>query len=139
MDGQLISQIEALAQQALAEYRLPGIALGVVNEGGLVWFGGFGQCDLTRDDVPTQDSLARIASVTKTVTTTAILQLRDEGRLDLDDPLTKHIPEFASVAARVGELDRVTLRRLLTHHSGLVTEAPLPGWDALDFPKMDAI
>lgn len=139
MDSQIIAQVEALAQQTLIDHRLPGIALGIVLEDGLVWSGGFGQCDLARDDVPNADSLARIASVTKTVTTTAILQLRDEGRLDLDDPLTKYMPEFESVTTRAGELDRVTLRRLLTHYSGLVTEAPLPGWDALDFPTVEAI
>ncbi|MFT5369791.1 MAG: D-alanyl-D-alanine carboxypeptidase [Candidatus Latescibacterota bacterium] len=139
VDDKLIAKIEVLARKKMADYRLPGIALGIVRDDKLAWFGGFGKQDLSKSDAPTQDSLARIASVTKTFTTTAILQLRDEGKLDLDDPLTHHIPEFSSVKVRAGDLSEVTLRRLLTHHSGLMTEAPLPGWQALDFPSREAI
>jgi CubicO group peptidase (beta-lactamase class C family) len=139
MDEGLIEKIEGLARQKLADHRLPGLALGVVRENQLIWFGGFGRQNLDRTEAPHQDSLARIASVTKTFTTTAILQLRDEGKLGLEDPLSRHIPEFAKVNVRAGEMSKVTLRRLLTHHSGLVTEAPLPGWQALNFPTMASL
>lgn len=139
MKEHIIQKIETLGQQKLTQNGLPGIALGIVKDQALVWFGGFGRADIAEDAKPTKDSLARVASVTKTFTTTAILQLRDLGKLDLDDPLTHHIPEFAKVNVLAGALADVTLRRLLTHHSGLVTEAPLPGWDALDFPSREAI
>lgn len=139
MDEMMLEKIEALAQKTLETHGLPGMALGVVQGGEWVWFGGFGRGDLAKDEAPHSNSLARIASVTKTLTTTAILQLRDMGKLHLDDPLTHHIPEFASVQIRAGALADVTLRRLLTHHSGLSTEAPLPGWDALNFPTREAI
>ena len=139
MDKKVIGKIETLAQQTLDTHHLPGIALGVVQGGELAWFGGFGRGDINKDDAPRLDSLARIASVTKTLTTTAILQLRDLGKLHLDDPLTQHIPEFGAVQVRAGALADVTLRRLLTHHSGLSTEAPLPSWDALNFPTREAI
>ena len=139
MDEMTVGKIEVLAQKTLETHGLPGMALGVVQGGELVWFGGFGWGDVNKDTAPQPNSLARIASVTKTLTTTAILQLRDMGKLDLDEPLTHHIPEFASVQVRAGALDGVTLRRLLTHHSGLSTEAPLPSWDALNFPTREAI
>ena len=87
MNALLVTQIEKMAEQKLADYQLPGLALGVVTEEGLLWFGGFGKQNLGRVDSPTEDSLARVASVTKTYTTTAILQLRDESLLNLDDPL----------------------------------------------------
>ena len=86
---------------------------------------------------PTENTIARIASVTKTFTTTAIMQLRDEGRLTLEDPLAQHIPEFASARAIRGDIEGVTLRRLLTHRSGLVTESPTHGWNDLDFPSRE--
>lgn len=62
--------------------------------------------------------------MTKTFTATAILQLRDEGLLDLDDPLVRHVSEFAAVSNAFGPIEQVTLRRLLQHTSGLQTEIP---------------
>ena len=135
----LIPDIKRLAQEKLAKHRLPGIALGIIRDQDLAWFGGFGLADLDSDRKPDEHTIARVASVTKTFTTTAVLQLRDEGKLHLNDPLVKHIPEFASVKVGFGTVEDVTLRRLLTHHSGLVTESPTPGWDALQFPTREEI
>ncbi|MFN0052217.1 MAG: serine hydrolase domain-containing protein [Planctomycetales bacterium] len=119
--------------------RLPGLAVGIVDDQNLVWTGNVGFADLEGGRPPDCNSLYRVASITKTLTATAIVQLRDEGKLDLDDPLRRHLPEFAQAQARVGTVDQVTLRRLMTHHSGLVTEAPLPGWDAQEFGTREAL
>ena len=75
----LIPDIEHLAETKVAKYRLPGMALGIIRDQELVWFGGFGAADLDTGNKPTENTIARIASVTKTFTTTAIMQLRDEG------------------------------------------------------------
>ena len=91
----------------------------------------------TRAQRPPMETIARVASVTKTFTATAIMQLRDQGRLTLEDPLARHVPEFASARAVRGDVEGVTLRRLLTHRSGLVTESPTHGWAALDFPSRE--
>ncbi len=133
----LIPDIEHLAETKIAKYRLPGMALGIVRDQELAWFGGFGAADLDLGKKPTEHTIARIASVTKTFTMTAIMQLRDQGRLNLEDPLVQHIPEFASARAVRGDLEGVTLRRLLTHRSGLVTESPTHGWNDLDFPSRE--
>jgi CubicO group peptidase (beta-lactamase class C family) len=135
----LIPEIENLAQKKVARYRLPGLALGLVCDQELVYAGGFGSLALGVDRRPDRHTIARVASVTKTFTTTAIMQLRDENRLQLDDPLVEHIPEFSRVAARQGCVEGVTIRRLLTHRSGLVTEPPVAGWGALQFPSMEEI
>ena len=135
----LIPQIERLAQTKVADNRLPGVALGIVRDQELAWFGGYGAADLDSGRTPTEETIARIASVTKTFTATAIMRLRDEGRLQLEDPLAKHVPEFASARAVRGDIEGVTLRRLLTHRSGLVTESPTQGWDALDFPSREEV
>ncbi|MDA0712006.1 MAG: serine hydrolase [bacterium] len=139
MDERLIAEIAAMADKKIEIFGLPGMVLGIVNADGLVWSKGFGRQNITRPEVPDKDSLGRIASIAKTFTATAILQLREEQKLSLEDPLTRHLPEFARVRLRAGALADVTLRRLLTHHSGLATEAPLPGWDTLDFPTREAI
>ena len=135
----LIPEIEHLAETKVAQHKLPGMALGIIRDQELAWFGGFGAADLDSRRKPTEDTIARVASVTKTFTTTAIMQLRDEGRLELEDPLARHIPEFASARAVHGDIEGVTLRRLLTHRSGLVTESPTHGWNALDFPSREEV
>ena len=70
------------------------------------------------------DTLFRIASITKSFTATAVLQLRDEGRLRLDDPLVEHLPEARAIADPHGPIEELTLRRLLTHTSGLQNDVP---------------
>ena len=135
----LIPDVERLAATKVATYKLPGMALGIIRDQELAWFGGFGATDLDTGEKPNENTIARVASVTKTFTTAAIMQLRDEGRLKLEDPLAQHIPEFASARAVRGDVDGVTLRRLLTHRSGLVTESPTHGWNDLDFPSREEI
>ena len=135
----LIPEIERLAQTKVAEHRLPGMALGIVRDQELAWYGGFGAADLDSGEKPTESTIARVASVTKTFTTTAILRLRDEGRLTLEDPLARHVPEFATARAVRGDIEGVTLRRLLTHRSGLVTESPTRAWSDLDFPSREEV
>ncbi len=136
---ELIPEIEDLAEAKIAQYRIPGLALGIVRDQELAWFGGFGSADLDSDRKPDEHTIARVASVTKTFTTAAIMQLRDEGKLGLDDPLVQHVPEFAEVRARCGTVEGVTIRRLLTHRSGLVTESPTHGWGALRFPSREEV
>ena len=136
---QLTTGIEARVADEMRKGRIPSLAVGVVRDQELVWFKGFGHVNLATGQVADVDTLHRVASITKTITTTALLQLRDEGKLDLDDALTKYIPEFKNVKVKAGTLAGVTLRRLLCHHSGLVSETPLPTWEALDFPSIDEI
>ncbi|MCZ6681271.1 MAG: serine hydrolase [Candidatus Poribacteria bacterium] len=135
----LMPEIEHLVETKIAKYRLPGVALGVIRDQELAWFGGFGFADLDSGRKPDSNTIARVASVTKTFTTTAIMQLRDEGLLALEDPLVRHIPEFASAHARHDTVEGVTIRRLLTHRSGLVTESPTHGWAALNFPTREEV
>ena len=65
-----------------------------------------------------------MASITKTFTATAVLQLRDEGSLRLDDPAVRWIPELRRVASPHGPIEDLTIRRLLMHTSGLQGEVP---------------
>ncbi|MFN8619755.1 MAG: serine hydrolase domain-containing protein [Chloroflexota bacterium] len=132
-------QLRALLETAWAAAAVPGAVAGVVVDGELAWWSGVGRAHLDRPEPPDADSLARVASITKPFTATAILQLRDEGRLSLDDPLERHVPELAGLAERGGRRADVTIRRVLTHRSGLVTESPLVRWSDPWFPDRDAL
>ncbi len=133
----LIPQLEGIIDRTLERERVPGAAIGIVHDQEHVWSRGFGYADLASDRFPTADTLFRCGSITKTFTATAILQLRDEGKLAIDDPLVRYIPEFGAVKARFGKPQDVTIRRLLTHTSGLAGEGPNNGWEKLEFPPIE--
>jgi CubicO group peptidase (beta-lactamase class C family) len=95
--------------------RLPSVAAAVVRKGEPVWSGAVGTASYADDRAATADTQYRIGSITKTFTATAVMQLRDEGRLDLDDRLEQHLTPVANGTP--------TIRRLLCHLSGLQREA----------------
>ena len=99
------------------EKHIPGIAAAIIADGRIVWSDGWGQADLVDQRPMTPDTITNIASITKTVTNAAILQLRDEGRFALDDPINSYLP-FAVVHPRYPNLP-ITYRHLLTHTGGL--------------------
>ena len=119
----------------------PGAAVGIVRDGKLAWSHGYGFKNLDSEEAPGGDTLFRVASITKTFTGTAIYQLRDRGLLELDDPLVRHIPEFAGAVPRKAAIEEVTLRRMLCHHSGLMSYAPTDGryWNTYVWPSMAEI
>ena len=136
MVASVMPRLEARVRQIMAEQAVPGIALGIVRDQNLAWQGGFGFADLAAARAMDADTICGVASITKTFTATAIVQLRDEGKLRLDDPIVRHIPEFKAVPSRFGANEEVTLRRLLTHRAGLVGESPDGHWSNLEFPSM---
>ena len=106
------------------EHRLPGAAAGVVVGDELVWSGGYGFADVAGRRAPDARTLYRIASITKTFTGTAIMQLRDAGTLHLDDPAVAHLPELRDAISPFGPVETVTIRRLLSHGPGLMGDPP---------------
>jgi len=108
----------------------------VVHDQELVWAAGFGWADMERQIPATAETRYRIAS--KTFTATAILQLRDAGRLQLDDLLTRHLPWFG-IASKHADAPPITIRHLLTHTSGLPREAAFPYWTDFDFPTRERL
>ncbi len=115
------SRLEASAATYIKDNRLPGAAVGVVHGDRLAWWAGIGFADIASRRPPELTTLYRIASITKTFTGTAIMRLRDAGKLRLDDPIGRHLPEVA-------HLEDVTIRRLLSHESGLQSEPPGTDW-----------
>ncbi|MEV5882274.1 serine hydrolase domain-containing protein [Streptomyces sp. NPDC052020] len=103
---------------AQAEGRAPSLVAAVVRGGRTVWHGARTSVDGHGPDENTQ---YRIGSITKTFTAVLVLRLRDEGLLDLGDPLEKHLP-----ATGAGE---ATIAELLAHTGGLAAESPAPWWE----------
>ena len=106
------------------KHRLPGVVAGIASRDGLRWWHATGFADLESGRSADQRTLYRVASITKTVTATAVLQLRDAGRLRLDDPVVRYLPELERLADPHGTIEDVTIRRLLMHTSGLQGEVP---------------
>jgi CubicO group peptidase (beta-lactamase class C family) len=120
--------LEAKAASFVKEHRLPGVAAGVVVGDELAWFAGIGFADVASRRAPEDTTLYRIASITKTFTGTALLQLRDEGLLHLDDPAVAYLPELKDAVSPFGPIETVTIRRMLSHESGLAGEPPDTDW-----------
>ncbi|MXM65655.1 serine hydrolase [Streptomyces sp. HUCO-GS316] len=103
---------------AQAEGRAPSLVAAVVRDGRAVWHGARTSVD---GHGPDENVQYRIGSITKTFTAVLVLRLRDEGVLDLGDPLEKHVPGTGAGEATVAEL--------LAHTSGLAAESPAPWWE----------
>src|SRR5258705_8167889 len=114
---------------------LPGIVVGVVSDQELVWRKGFGFADINAKLPMTPATTFRMASHSKMFTAIAIMQLREEGKLRLDDPVAKYLPWFKSKPA--GDDDGpITIEQLLSHSSGLQREAG-DHWTSYEFPTAD--
>jgi CubicO group peptidase (beta-lactamase class C family) len=108
----------------MAANHVPGIAYGVVTPQGPALLGAQGVQDVTVRRPVTPDSLFRIASMTKAFTALSILNLRDAGKLRLDDPAEKYVPEMRGWTYPTKDAPRIRVRDLLHHVGGLVTDDP---------------
>ncbi len=121
-----LAQVDRAAEAWIAAGHTPGLAIGIMHRGRIIYQKAFGQANLETRTAATPESVFRIGSLTKQFTAVAILTLVQEGRISLQDKLSKYIPEF-----RRGE--EVTIRQLLEHTSGINTysDQTNPGtrWD----------
>src|SRR5687768_5381040 len=97
---------------------LPGVAYGLVVDGKLIHKGNIGYTDIEKKTHVTSSSLFRIASMSKSFASMAILKLRDEGKLDLDDPAYLYIPELKNLKYPTADAPHITVRHLMTHGAG---------------------
>jgi len=118
------SAIDKLYQDYAAKNHYPGLAYGIVVDGKLVHSGGMGYTDVARKIPATPKSVFRIASMTKSITAMAILKLRDEGKLRLDDPVAKYIPEAAKLTYLTADAPAMTVRNLMAHSAGFPEDNP---------------
>lgn len=119
-----LPRIEALMADKLREEPLPGLSYAVVIDGDVVLARGLGQRDMGTPGPVDEDTVFRIASMSKSFTALAVLKLRDAGRLRLDDPVAQHVPELRSWPLATGDSAPVTVRQLLAHAGGLPEDNP---------------
>lgn len=130
--------LEAWIESKLAYDSQPAMNIGIVYDQELIWAKSYGFADLEKKRTAALDDIYMIASQTKMFTALAILKLRDEGRLRLDDPVRTHIPAFR-IKNRFSGAPEITVGQLLSHTSGLPSEAAFPYWMDFNFPEMEQI
>src|SRR5688572_9787726 len=116
----LVTRLDSLAAQGVVENRASGTVAAVVRGNDTLLLKGYGRADVEWNVPMPTDAVFEIGSITKQFTAVAILQLRDSGKLSLDDDIKKWLPDFDTRG------NKVTLRRLLDHTSGIkgLTEMP---------------
>jgi CubicO group peptidase (beta-lactamase class C family) len=124
----LAGKLERRLAEAQAKDRMPGPSAALASGGDIVWSQAIGLADVEAGRAATVDDQYRIGSITKVITAICIMQLRDEGKLDLDDPLSAHISESTHRGP--------TIRRMLSHLSGLQREPVGDVWVTMVMPSM---
>ena len=115
------AQADARVERAVQALRahadtsgVAGLAAAISVDGRIVWSGGFGWSDVARGVPMTDSTVSRIGSVSKPVAAVAAMRLVDQGRLDLDAPVSTYLPEYPRPQG-----DRITMRQLLSHTAGI--------------------
>jgi CubicO group peptidase (beta-lactamase class C family) len=118
------AQIDQLMADFATREHVPGAAWGIIADGALVHIGTAGYRDVRSKAPVTDDTVFRIASMTKSFTAMAILKLREEGKLALDDPAERYVPELKSLQYPTSDSPRITIRHLLSHATGFPEDNP---------------
>ncbi|HVU11458.1 MAG TPA: serine hydrolase domain-containing protein [Phototrophicaceae bacterium] len=130
----------ALADAQLAHEqkarKIPGISAGIIYDQSLIWKHGYGFANLEQQIAPDEFSVYRCASITKLFTSTMMMILRDAGKLNLDDPLEKYVPEFR-IRSPFADPRPPTFRMVAAHAAGLPREGAHEGWADLKMPTGD--
>lgn len=119
---------------------IPGVSMGVVYDQDLIWSKGFGYAHVDSEVPAAPDTIYSICSISKLFTSVAVMQLRDEGLLRLDDALSAHLPWLTIQDSQPGTGD-IDIQGVLTHSSGLPRESDHPYWTGPDylFPTREQI
>jgi len=113
-----IQAVETAVDAFMAERKVPGLTVAVATEGRLRWTRGFGLADVENGVPATADTMYRLASISKPITATAVMQLVERGRLDLDAPVRRYVPSFPE------KQWPITSRQLLAHLGGIRSYLP---------------
>lgn len=119
--GYLKEYITWLIRREMAQNSIQGLSLALIDDQQVVWTEGFGYADTAARLPATADTIYRVGSVSKLFTSTAAVQLVEQGRLDLDAPLATYVPDF-SLRSRFSNAAPITLRSIMTHHSGIPSD-----------------
>ncbi|MBI3697492.1 MAG: beta-lactamase family protein [Acidobacteria bacterium] len=114
----LFEPVRTSIRRQLVERQVPSIAVAVAREGKIIWEEGFGWADRENRVASNEHTLYSLASISKPITATGLMILKEQGKIDLDRPINDYLGE-AKVVARVGDAHDATVRRVANHSSGL--------------------
>src|SRR5947207_7849605 len=117
-------EVDRIFRDYASAAHVPGAAWGIIVDGQLAHTGVTGYRDVPSKAPVTPDTVFRIASMTKSFTAIAILKLRDEGKLSLDDPAEKYVPEMKALVYPTSDSPKITIRHLLSHAEGFPEDNP---------------
>ncbi|NIB38424.1 serine hydrolase [Pseudomaricurvus alkylphenolicus] len=117
----MISELSQQVQGVVDTTGITGLSIALVDDQDVVWSQGFGFADKENGIKATAETVYGVASVSKLFTATAIMQLAEKGKIDIDQPLQTYIPEF-SIKSRFADSGLITARNVMTHHSGLPSD-----------------
>ena len=115
---------------------LPGMSVGVVYDQNLIWSKGYGYAHLGKKIPTTDQTLYRVASISKLFTATGLMKLYHENKISLDDKVSKHLPWFTS--EKDDNLQNISIHHLLTHSSGITCDG-YAYWTSRYTPDLEAI
>jgi CubicO group peptidase (beta-lactamase class C family) len=118
------AEVDRLVHGFMAQGHVPGAAWGIIVDGELAHTGAAGFRDVDAGAPVDVDTVFRIASMTKSFTAMSILKLRDEGKLSLDDPAERYVPELKDLRYPTTDSPRITIRHLLSHAEGFPEDNP---------------
>ena len=116
-----------LTNEEMKKNQVIGVSIAIVDNQRIVWAQGFGYADIKNRVPATSETVYRIGSISKLFTVMATMQLAEQGKVDIDKPLKKYLPQF-SVKSRFPDSEAITLRTMMTHHSGLPQEISKGEW-----------
>jgi CubicO group peptidase (beta-lactamase class C family) len=119
-----LQPVDKLFIEFMQEHEIPGSSVAISKDSKIIYARGFGYCDLENRQLVQPDSLFRIASISKSITATAILQLAEQNKLSLDEPILNYLPKYLPVANPPDpELFKTTILHLLRHQGGFDRDA----------------
>jgi len=133
--GSAFADIDRSFAEFATTAHVPGAAWGIVIDGELAHTGAAGVREVATKAPVDADTVFRIASMTKSFTAMSILKLRDEGKLTLDDPAERYVPELKGLRYPTTDSPRITIRHLLTHSEGFPEDNP---WGDQQLSESDA-
>ena len=119
--SELIKECEDSITQKMVSDHIVGVSAAIIIDDSVIWKNGFGYADKENKIPMTVNTVINIASITKTFTALAIMQLQEKGLLDINEPLNKYLPQF-NPKTREENLEKLTVKSVITHSSGIQTD-----------------
>ncbi len=130
-----IALVEATLAYEQRDRKIPGLSTGIVYDQALIWQHGYGYGNVEQQIPADENTVYRVASLTKLFTSTMLMLLRDAGKVNLDDPIENYLPEF-KIKSRFADARPPTFRQMAAHATGLPREGVHENWKGDGMPSI---